>query len=179
MKRKNYELLNSLLEEFVEEKDQIGKGVKRGGRVCEGLWPCDGRKPCNAEPCDKRKPYDEANDGKQKLYDELRCLEMKIEKIHVILDSEQIDENGDDFDSSGRFVMCDMDREKIELLTKRELEVLIHIANGMFNKEIAAMLNISERTVKNHIFHIFRKIEVMDRTQAAVLAIKNGLVKLY
>ena len=49
----------------------------------------------------------------------------------------------------------------------------------MFNKEIATSLNISERTVKNHISNIFKKIDVSDRTQAAVFAIKNDLIKLY
>ena len=59
------------------------------------------------------------------------------------------------------------------------MEVLIEVANGMFNKEIATSLNISERTVKNHISNIFKKIDVSDRTQAAVFAIKNNLIKLY
>ena len=52
---------------------------------------------------------------------------------------------------NSRLVNRDMDKEKIESLTKRELEVLIQVANGMFNKEIAVILSISERTVKNHI----------------------------
>lgn len=80
---------------------------------------------------------------------------------------------------NSRLVNRDIDKEKIESLTKRELEVLIQVANGMFNKEIATILNISERTVKNHISNIFKKIEVNDRTQAAVFAIRNNLIKLY
>lgn len=80
---------------------------------------------------------------------------------------------------NSRLVNRDIDREKIESLTKRELEVLIQVANGMFNKEIAINLDISERTVKNHISNIFKKIEVNDRTQAAVFAIKNNLIQLY
>jgi DNA-binding NarL/FixJ family response regulator len=67
---------------------------------------------------------------------------------------------------------------KVADLTSRELEVLVLIANGLFNKEIAATLNISERTVKNHVSNIFRKIEVSDRTQAAVFAIKNNIVEI-
>ena len=78
-----------------------------------------------------------------------------------------------------RLVSRDSDKDKIELLTKRELEVLIQVANGMFNKEIATSLNISERTVKNHISNIFKKIDVNDRTQAAVFVIKNDIIKLY
>lgn len=80
---------------------------------------------------------------------------------------------------NSRLVSRDIDKEKINSLTKRELEVLIEVANGMFNKEIATSLNISERTVKNHISNIFKKIDVSDRTQAAVFAIKNDLIKLY
>ena len=49
---------------------------------------------------------------------------------------------------NSRLVSRDIDKEKINSLTKRELEVLIEVANGMFNKEIATSLNISERTVK-------------------------------
>lgn len=80
---------------------------------------------------------------------------------------------------NSRLVARDADKEKIDLLTKRELEVLIEVANGMFNKEIATSLNISERTVKNHISNIFKKIDVADRTQAAVFAIRNDIIKLF
>lgn len=73
----------------------------------------------------------------------------------------------------------DTDKDKLSSLTNRELEVLVQVANGMFNKEIATNLNISERTVKNHISNIFKKIDVSDRTQAAVFAIKNNIIKLY
>ncbi len=73
----------------------------------------------------------------------------------------------------------DLDKDKVASLTNRELEVLVQVANGMFNKEIATNLNISERTVKNHISNIFKKIDVSDRTQAAVFAIKNNIIKLY
>lgn len=68
--------------------------------------------------------------------------------------------------------------DKLSELTRREIEVLKLIAEGLFNKEIAAKLDISERTVKNHVSNIFKKIDVSDRTQAAVFAIKNNLVDL-
>lgn len=80
---------------------------------------------------------------------------------------------------NNKLVSRDIDKDKIDSLTGREIEVLIQVANGMFNKEIANTLNISERTVKNHISNIFKKIEVSDRTQAAVFAIKNDLIKLF
>lgn len=79
---------------------------------------------------------------------------------------------------NNRLIVKDMDKDKIASLTNRELEVLIQVANGLFNKEIATFLNISERTVKNHISNIFKKIDVSDRTQAAVFAIKNNIIKL-
>ncbi len=80
---------------------------------------------------------------------------------------------------NSRLINRDLDKEKIAALTKRELEILTQIAGGMFNKEIAINLNISERTVKNHISNIFKKIDVSDRTQAAVFAIRNNIVKLF
>ena len=80
---------------------------------------------------------------------------------------------------NNQLVNRDTDKDKISSLTNRELEVLIQVANGMFNKEIPTNLNISERTVKNHISNIFKKIDVSDRTQAAVFAIKNNIIKLY
>lgn len=63
-------------------------------------------------------------------------------------------------------------------LTEREKEVLALIARGDSNRSIASKLFISEKTVKNHITSIFRKIEVSDRTQAAIYAIKKHLVKI-
>ena len=69
-------------------------------------------------------------------------------------------------------------KDKTNELTRREIEVLRMIAAGSSNKEIASVLNISERTVKNHISNIFKKIDVSDRTQAAVFAIKNDIITL-
>ncbi len=60
-------------------------------------------------------------------------------------------------------------------LSKREKEVLSLVSKGLTNKEIAKALFISEKTVKNHLTSIFRKLEVADRTQAALYAVKHGL----
>lgn len=80
---------------------------------------------------------------------------------------------------NSRLINRDMDKEKLASLTKKEVEILTQVACGMFNKEIAVNLNISERTVKNHISNIFKKIDASDRTQAAVFAIRNNIVNLY
>ena len=80
---------------------------------------------------------------------------------------------------NSRLINRDIDKEKLESLTKRELEILKQVVGGMFNKEIAASLHISERTVKNHLSNIFKKIDVSDRTQAAVFAIRNNIVNLF
>ena len=70
-------------------------------------------------------------------------------------------------------------KEKDEnALTKRELQVLKLLAEGMYNREIGEKLFISEKTVKNHVSSIFKKIGVTDRTQAAVYAIKNNIVEI-
>ncbi len=80
---------------------------------------------------------------------------------------------------NSKMINRDNEKEKLKKLTKREIDVLKAIAAGLLNKEIATNLGISERTVKNHISNIFKKIDVADRTQAAVFAIKNNIVKLY
>ena len=76
--------------------------------------------------------------------------------------------------------MIDRDKDglKIDSLTRRELEVLKLLSVGMYNKEVAETLDISERTVKNHVSNIFKKLEVTDRTQAAVFAIRNNLITI-
>lgn len=79
---------------------------------------------------------------------------------------------------NAKMIQRDNDKDKIEDLTRRELEVLKLLATGNYNKEIAEELGISERTVKNHVSNIFKKIEVTDRTQAAVFAIRNNLIMI-
>jgi len=66
--------------------------------------------------------------------------------------------------------------KKNNILSDRELEVLRLIAKGLLNKEIAKTLYISEKTVKNHISNIFKKLKVSDRTQAAVYALKHNII---
>lgn len=79
---------------------------------------------------------------------------------------------------NSKMIDRDKDSIKIEQLTKREMEVLKLLAFGMYNKEVAESLEISERTVKNHVSNIFKKIGVTDRTQAAVFAIRNNLITI-
>ena len=68
-----------------------------------------------------------------------------------------------------------MDRPKHQLLTKRELEVLALIGKGKTNQEIGDALFIGVKTVKTHVSHILAKLEVSDRTQAAIYANKHQL----
>ena len=70
------------------------------------------------------------------------------------------------------------DLAKIKSLTRREYEVLTLLAEGINNKEIADKLYISEKTVKNHVSNIFKKIKVNDRIQAAIFAYKNNIKKI-
>lgn len=72
----------------------------------------------------------------------------------------------------------DDDKNRIDSLTNREYDILKAIASGKSNKDIGNVMRISERTVKNHISHIFKKIDVEDRTQAAVFAIKNDIIRI-
>ena len=63
-------------------------------------------------------------------------------------------------------------------LTPREMEILNYIAQGYLNKQIAAELDISEQTIKNHVTSILRKLNANARTEAVVVAIKQGLISL-
>lgn len=104
---------------------------------------------------------------------------MELKKaIHVVLKGESYIQPNLIPALNHYLIHKDEDKEKLSSLTKREVEVLIEVAKGNFNRDIALHLNISERTVKNHMVSIFKKIDVADRTQAAVFAIKNNLVKI-
>jgi len=60
-------------------------------------------------------------------------------------------------------------------LTARELQLLRAIAAGQSNKQIAVKLGIGEKTVRNHLFHIYAKLSVTSRSQAAMVAVRSGL----
>jgi len=66
----------------------------------------------------------------------------------------------------------------ISPLTPRETEILQYIAQGFLNKQIAAELGISEQTIKNHVTSILRKLNANARTEAVVVAIKQGLISI-
>ena len=69
-------------------------------------------------------------------------------------------------------------RRPLHILTRRECEVLQLLADGKSNRGIGDALYISEKTVKNHVSNILQKMNVNDRTQAVVVAIKNGWVEV-
>lgn len=79
---------------------------------------------------------------------------------------------------NARLLKRDEDTNRAKDITKREKQILISIALGHSNKDIAEEFDISERTVKNHITSLFKKIGVTDRTQAAVFAIRNNFVSI-
>lgn len=68
--------------------------------------------------------------------------------------------------------------ETLMPLSPREMEVLVYIVQGASNKQIAANLGISQQTVKNHMTSIFRKLGVGDRTEAAIVALRRGWIRL-
>jgi DNA-binding NarL/FixJ family response regulator len=72
-------------------------------------------------------------------------------------------------------------RNKSDLLTdltSREKEILYWLAQGLNNNEIAARMVLSEKTVKNHVSHILKKLDTRDRTQAAIIAWKVGFAQI-
>lgn len=82
-----------------------------------------------------------------------------------------------DEDNSTGYVQPEI-RRPLHLLTRRECEVLQLLADGCSNRSIGDELFISEKTVKNHVSNILQKLNVNDRTQAVVQAIKNGWVEV-
>jgi DNA-binding NarL/FixJ family response regulator len=65
-----------------------------------------------------------------------------------------------------------------EALSTREVEVLLEVADGLSNKEVARSLHISEATVKTHLLHVFAKLGVEDRTAAVTTALERGIIRL-
>jgi len=108
----------------------------------------------------------------QDLYRAIRNVDMGQNYIHPTLSSQL---------AQGYFMREQEKQNEIDKrnkLTKREYEVLLLIAEGMNNKDIAESLFISEKTVKNHVSSIFKKIQVNDRTQAAIYAFKHNIKKI-
>jgi DNA-binding NarL/FixJ family response regulator len=71
-----------------------------------------------------------------------------------------------------------VDDSRFSPLSTREMEILQYVVRGSSNKEIAHSLKISQQTVKNHISSILRKLDVKDRTEAAVYALRHGWIRL-
>ena len=71
-----------------------------------------------------------------------------------------------------------LESSSIVLLSKRELNVLDHVADGLSNKQVARRLGISERTVRNHLTRIFDKLGVVTRTEAVVSAVRAGILAI-
>jgi NarL family two-component system response regulator LiaR len=99
-----------------------------------------------------------------------------VEAIHVVHDGRPFLQSSVAF----KFMQA-MKRPSItpeEPLTEREYDILRHVARGLPNQEIADLLTISERTVRTHISHILDKLDLENRTQAALYALRHGLTSL-
>ena len=69
------------------------------------------------------------------------------------------------------------DVPRVQSLTEQERKILTLVANGASNKDIASEIDLSERTIKNYLSVIFQKLQVNNRTEAAIRAVKDGLVE--
>jgi DNA-binding NarL/FixJ family response regulator len=102
---------------------------------------------------------------------------------HYVLGDQVFDREGlqawldRSLEKAGRPYLDDT-REAFSPLSPREMEILQYVTRGLSNKEIALSLGISHQTVKNHMTAILHKLDVEDRTQAAVYALRRGWVRL-
>jgi DNA-binding NarL/FixJ family response regulator len=102
---------------------------------------------------------------------------------HYVLGDQVFDREGlqvwldRSLEKAGRPYLDDA-REAFSPLSPREMEILQYVTRGLSNKEIALSLGISQQTVKNHMTAILHKLDVEDRTQAAVYALRRGWVRL-
>jgi two-component system NarL family response regulator len=120
-------------------------------------------------------------DGDEDIYRGLRAgaqgYLLKDAKPNELLNAIRIVHNGQ------QYVSLTVARKLVErmnnpVLSERELEVLRLMAQGLSNQDIGTALNIGESTVKSHVTRILSKLEVSDRTQAVIVAVKRGLVNL-
>jgi DNA-binding NarL/FixJ family response regulator len=70
------------------------------------------------------------------------------------------------------------ENDQLEDLTPREKEILYWLSQGLSNTEISRRMVLSEKTVKNHVSHVLKKLDLRDRTQAAIMAWKVGFAQL-
>lgn len=108
-----------------------------------------------------------------KLIDEFRRLSKSQEQKQVIADMSSIVSEH----SAGSY-QSNTDDRRFTSLTTREKQVLSLMASGYSNRRIGEELNISEKTVKNHVSSILQKFNVQDRLHAVVLSLKNGWIRL-
>lgn len=101
-----------------------------------------------------------------------RDLSLEKQKKHI----EKIEKKLNALEQEKKDLLKDNQSEIKTELTDREIQVLRLVAGGSTNIEISEILSISPHTVKSHVIHIFNKLSVNDRTQAAVLAIRHKLV---
>jgi DNA-binding NarL/FixJ family response regulator len=96
--------------------------------------------------------------------------------IHAVAAGEVPSKHGQLHRVAGTMAIRQKQVDEEVALTQRETQVLRHLALGLSNKEIGQSLSISIETVKEHVQHLLRKMDVSDRTQAAVWAVRRGLV---
>jgi DNA-binding NarL/FixJ family response regulator len=99
-----------------------------------------------------------------------------VDTIHAVARGETPSTHGELHKVAGTMATRQKQVDNDVQLTQRETQVLRHLALGLSNKEIGQSLSISIETVKEHVQHLLRKMDVTDRTQAAVWAVRRGLV---
>lgn len=103
----------------------------------------------------------------------------EAQPVEILYTINQVKRGKKHFDASFLELICDTSRDEIPNLTPREIEILIELGNGLTNKQIAKIFYITEHTVKKHVNQILHKLELNNRTQAAIFANTKELVVKY
>ena len=104
---------------------------------------------------------------------ELLAVIKKVHQGHAVIDTQMTTRLLNEF---RQIAKAREDPPKLQTLNEREQKILILVAEGASNKDIAVELGLSERTVKNYLSIIFQKLQVNNRTEAAIRAVQDGLV---
>ena len=119
-----------------------------------------------------------AVDGIDNVEINAKIEQLRLKQLECLAKLEEI-QDSNCISSIHQAIKKNKQENKLSVLSKRELEVLINISKGFSNKEIGSLMYLSEKSIKNYATNIFKKLNVHDRVQAAYISYENSLDDYY